>query len=45
MSMSISSDTQAPENPRDNDKEEDMSLGLDEISMINTDMQFSTICK
>nr|XP_036672360.1 uncharacterized protein LOC108013035 isoform X12 [Drosophila suzukii] len=43
MSMSISSDTQAPENPRDNDKEEDMSLGLDEISLINTDMQFSTI--
>lgn len=45
MSMSISSDTHAPENPRDNDKEEDMSLGLDEISLINTDMQFSTICK
>ncbi|XP_039485540.1 uncharacterized protein LOC120447937 isoform X4 [Drosophila santomea] len=43
MSMSISSDTQAPENPRDNDKEEDMSLGLDEISLIHTDMQFSTI--
>ncbi|KAI8040344.1 hypothetical protein M5D96_006284 [Drosophila gunungcola] len=43
MSMSISSDTQAPENQRDNDKEEDMSLGLDEISLINTDMQFSTI--
>ncbi|XP_017080611.1 uncharacterized protein LOC108114243 isoform X4 [Drosophila eugracilis] len=43
MSMSISSDTQAPENPRDNEKEEDMSLGLDEISLINTDMQFSTI--
>ncbi|XP_032573191.1 uncharacterized protein LOC6605097 isoform X8 [Drosophila sechellia] len=43
MSMSISSDTHAPENPRDNDKEEDMSLGLDEISLINTDMQFSTI--
>lgn len=46
MSMSISSDTQAPENARDNnDKEEDMSLGLDEISLINTDMPFSTICK
>jgi len=44
MSMSISSDTQAPENPRDNDKEEDMSLGLDEISMINTDMQFTEVC-
>ncbi|KAH8242412.1 hypothetical protein KR032_005856 [Drosophila birchii] len=44
MSMSISSDTQAPDNARDNnDKEEDMSLGLDEISLINTDMQFSTI--
>ncbi|KPU77881.1 uncharacterized protein Dana_GF25128, isoform J [Drosophila ananassae] len=45
MSMSISSDcTQEPERPpRDNDKEEDMSLGLDDISIINTDMQFSTI--
>ncbi|XP_050742646.1 uncharacterized protein LOC108034946 isoform X6 [Drosophila biarmipes] len=43
MSMSISSDTQAPENARDIDKEEDMSLALDEISMVNTDMQFSTI--
>ncbi|XP_017028245.1 uncharacterized protein [Drosophila kikkawai] len=44
MSMSISSDTQAPDNARDNnDREEDMSLGLDEISLINTDMQFSTI--
>ncbi|XP_016977302.1 uncharacterized protein LOC108043225 isoform X4 [Drosophila rhopaloa] len=43
MSMSISSDIQAPENPRDIDKEEDMSLGLDEMSLVNTDMQFSTI--
>ncbi|KAH8270101.1 hypothetical protein KR018_004028 [Drosophila ironensis] len=48
MSMSISSDgTQAPASEnhpsRDNEKEEDMSLGLDDISMVNTDMQFSTI--
>ncbi|XP_034483030.1 homeobox protein 5 isoform X2 [Drosophila innubila] len=43
-SMSFtSSDTQAP--AKVNDKEEDMSLALDDISLINTDMdmQFSTI--
>ncbi|XP_023033046.1 pneumococcal serine-rich repeat protein isoform X4 [Drosophila willistoni] len=40
-STNTSSATRAP--VRDNDKEEDMSLGLDDISLINTDMQFSTI--
>ncbi|XP_051861218.1 serine-rich adhesin for platelets isoform X4 [Drosophila albomicans] len=47
-SMSISStnnnsnsDTQAPD--KANEKDEDMSLALDDISLINTDMQFSTI--
>ncbi|KAH8379579.1 hypothetical protein KR009_005812 [Drosophila setifemur] len=40
MSMSISSESQAPEGqPR----EEDISLGLDDMSIVNTDMQFSTI--
>ncbi|XP_034137117.1 uncharacterized protein LOC117589350 isoform X2 [Drosophila guanche] len=41
-SMSIS-DSQAPEVGRENDREEDMSLGLDEISLNPTDMPFSTI--
>ncbi|XP_017861735.1 PREDICTED: serine-rich adhesin for platelets isoform X9 [Drosophila arizonae] len=41
-SMSItSSDTQAP--LKSEDKEEDMSLGLDDLSLINTEMQFSTL--
>ncbi|XP_068149608.1 serine-rich adhesin for platelets isoform X8 [Drosophila tropicalis] len=40
-STNTSSATRAP--VKDNDKEEDMSLGLDDISLINTDMQFSTI--
>ncbi|XP_032593436.2 serine-rich adhesin for platelets isoform X6 [Drosophila grimshawi] len=41
-SMSItSSDTQAT--TKAEDKEEDMSLGMDDISLINTEMQFSTI--
>lgn len=43
-SISItSSDTQAP--IKIEDKEEDMSLGLDDMSLINTEMQFSTFCK
>ncbi|XP_026847946.1 homeobox protein prospero [Drosophila persimilis] len=45
-SMSISdtqSQSQAPENGANNERDEDMSLGLDEISLINTDMPFSTI--
>ncbi|XP_034659747.1 uncharacterized protein LOC117895871 isoform X4 [Drosophila subobscura] len=41
-SMSIS-DSQAPEVGRENEREEDMSLGLDEISLNPTDMPFSTI--
>ncbi|XP_064539954.1 serine-rich adhesin for platelets isoform X6 [Drosophila montana] len=41
-SMSItSSDTQTP--IKLEDKEEDMSLGLDDMSLINTEMQFSTL--
>ncbi|XP_030570313.1 flocculation protein FLO11 isoform X9 [Drosophila novamexicana] len=41
-SISItSSDTQAP--IKIEDKEEDMSLGLDDMSLINTEMQFSTL--
>lgn len=44
-SMSItSSDTQAPLKSADKE-EEDMSLGLDDLSLINTEMQFSTLCK
>ena len=43
-SMSItSSDTQTP--LKLEDKEEDMSLGLDDMSLVNTEMQFSTLCK